>query len=43
MQLGTVFKLKPPVPGLTQWTGKVLSDLPSGGANPIGDPLLCPA
>jgi uncharacterized repeat protein (TIGR03803 family) len=40
---GTVFKLKPPAAGLTQWTEKVLSDLPSGGANPIGDPLLCPA
>ncbi|MFZ3327957.1 MAG: choice-of-anchor tandem repeat GloVer-containing protein [Methylocella sp.] len=39
--LGTVFKLKPPAAGLTQWTEKVLSDLPSGGANPIGDPLLC--
>jgi hypothetical protein len=43
MQLGTVFKLKPPAAGLTQWTEKVLSDLPSGGKNPIGDPLLCPA
>ena len=42
IQLGTVFKLKPPAPGLTQWTEKVLSDLPSGGANPMGDPLLCP-
>jgi uncharacterized repeat protein (TIGR03803 family) len=41
IQLGTVFKLKPPAAGLTQWTEKVLSDLPSGGANPIGDPLLC--
>jgi uncharacterized repeat protein (TIGR03803 family) len=40
--LGTVFKLKPPAASLTQWTEKVLSDLPSGGANPIGDPLLCP-
>jgi uncharacterized repeat protein (TIGR03803 family) len=43
IQLGTVFKLKPPAAGLTQWTEKVLSDLSSGGANPIGDPLLCPA
>jgi hypothetical protein len=38
-----VFKLKLPAAGLTQWTEKVLSDLPSGGANPIGDPLLCSA
>jgi uncharacterized repeat protein (TIGR03803 family) len=40
--LGTVFKLKPPAAGGTQWTEKVLSDLPSGGANPIGEVLLCP-
>ncbi|MGC2224724.1 MAG: choice-of-anchor tandem repeat GloVer-containing protein [Methylocella sp.] len=42
ISLGTVFKLKPPAAGLTQWTEKVLSDLPNGGASPIGEGLLCP-
>jgi uncharacterized repeat protein (TIGR03803 family) len=42
ISLGTVFKLKPPVPPATQWTEKVLSNLADGGANPIGEVLLCP-
>ncbi|MGH6795558.1 MAG: choice-of-anchor tandem repeat GloVer-containing protein, partial [Methylocella sp.] len=42
ISLGTSFKLTPPAAGLTQWTETVLSDLPNGGANPIGEVLLCP-